>query len=234
MRNRVSVIGGLILSIVCFFLWVVAAMDYGDSVAVGVYQFASGEQSSTLVLKPDHIFLQTRRHGSNEEHSEGTWRRIGQGGISFSKEFLVVSGDEPEPDGTTFSDIHKALGLFPSLRLRQYHVLWFGKTGSNSTLIGTYTGDEPDVTATLTLNADHSFDQTVAHGTTANHATGTWRQDPSGTIRFSSSFLKTSGESLGPNELASSTDPRGNNLEIKISMSEHVVEPVFYKQLLSR
>jgi len=60
----------------------------------------------------------------------------------------VVSGDEPEPDGTTFSDMHKTLGLFVSLRLRQYHVLWYGKADSDNSVLGTYTGDEPGVPAT--------------------------------------------------------------------------------------
>jgi hypothetical protein len=31
----------------------------------------------------------------------------------------MVTGDEPEPDGTTFCDMHKTMGLFVSLRLRQ-------------------------------------------------------------------------------------------------------------------
>lgn len=60
----------------------------------------------------------------------------------------MVSGDEPEPDGTTFSDMHKTLGLFVSLRLRQYHVLWYGKADSDNSVLGTYTGDEPGVPAT--------------------------------------------------------------------------------------
>ncbi len=234
MRKPVWVIGGVLTSLACFLLWGTAAMNYGDSVAVGTYQFEHDGETSTLVLNTDHTFRQTRRLGSYEQHSQGTWRRVGEGGISFSKEFLVVSGDEPEPDGTTFSDMHKAFGLFTSLRLRQYHVLWYGKTGSANSLAGTYTGDEPGVTATLVLNADHSFSQTVAHGVNASHATGTWNQDPDGTIRFSNAFLKTSGEPLGPNELASSIDPRGSNLQVEISMSDHVIEPVFRKRLRSR
>jgi hypothetical protein len=230
MRKPVWLMGGVLISLGCFFLWGVAAMNYGSSAAIGTYHFERDGETSTLVLNPDHTFRQARWLGSHEQHSQGTWRRVGEGGISFSKDFLVVSGDEPEPDGTTFSDMHKALGLFTSLRLRQYHVLWYGKTSSDNSLAGTYTGDEPGVTATLVLNADHSFSQTIAHGLNANHATGTWSQDSDGKIRYSDAFLKTSGEPLGPNESASSIDPKGSNLQVEISMSEHVIEPVFKKR----
>jgi hypothetical protein len=157
--------------------------------------------------------------------------RIGEGGVSFSKEFLVVTGDEPEPDGTTFCDMHKLLGLFPSLRLRQYHVLWYGKTSAGGSLFVTYKGDEPNVTATLTLNEDHSFAQTLVHNDVAKHANGTWNQDSNGTIWFSKQFLKTSGESLSANELASSINPQGSNLQIEISVAQRVAEPIFHKHL---
>jgi hypothetical protein len=206
-------------------------MNYGDSVAVGKYNYEESGESSTLVLNPDHTFRQTRRFGSDERHTEGVWRRPGEGGISFSKEFLVVAGDEPEPDGTTFGDIHKTLGLFVTIRLRQYHVLWYGKNSAKESLAGTYTGDEPGVAATLVLNTDQSFTQKIVQQGISHHATGTWSQDPDGTVRFSRAFLKTSGKPLRDDETASSIDPRGSNLQIEISLAEHVSQPVFHKRL---
>jgi len=211
-------------------MWATAAMNYDDSVAVGKYGFSGGGESSTLVLKPDHTFQQAVRLGNLDQHSEGTWRRVGEGGISFSKEFLVIPGDEAEPDGTTFSDIHKTLGLFVSLRIRQYHVLWYGKKGPNSSILGEYQGDEPGVPATLVLNSDHSFVQTVTVDGVAKHATGPWSQDSEGTVIFSEAFLKTSGEPLKTDEIASSMDPQGSNLQILVSKSEHSAEPVFQKR----
>jgi len=233
MKKLAWVFGGFILA-ACFILWGVAEMDYGDGAAVGPYRFERAKESSTLILNSDHTFQQTRSIGSDEQHSAGTWRHVGEGGISFSKEFLMVSGDEPEPDGTTFSELHKAFGLFSSLRLRQYHVLWYGKVDSGKSLAGTYKGDQPGVTATLVLNADHSFSQTIALAATTNHATGTWSQDSGGTVRFSNAFLKTSGEPLQPDELASSIDPQGSNLQIEISKAANITEPVFRKTLFKR
>jgi hypothetical protein len=234
MKKSVLVSGGFLLSFACFVMWGTAALNYGDSVAVGKYRLKNGDETSTLVLNPDHTFQQTTRLGDIEQHSEGTWRRVGEGGISFSKEFLVVSGDEPEPDGTTFSDMHKTLGLFVSLRLRQYHVLWYGKADSDNSVLGTYKGDEPGVPATLVLNSDHSFDQTLTHDGVVSQANGNWNQDSNGTIEFSKAFLKTSGEPLEADEIASSMDPRGSNLQIEISKSRHTMEPVFYKRLVFR
>lgn len=232
LRRLLKVIGAIFVAVVCLFLWAVVAMDYGDGVASGTYTFTRGAETSTLVLKSNHTFQQTRRIGNVEERAAGTWRRVGQGGITFSKEFLVVTGDEPEPDGTTFCDMHKFLGMVPSLRLRQYHVLWYGKESAGDSLVGTYKGDEPNVTATLALGADHSFTQEVVQNDVNRRAVGTWEQDSNGTVLFSKQFLKTSGEALSPYETASSMDPRGSNLQIEISQSEHLAEPVFWKHLL--
>jgi hypothetical protein len=232
LRRLTKVGGAIFIAVVCLFLWAVVAMDYGDSVASGTYTFTHGEETSTLVLETNHTFRQTRRIGNVQEQAAGTWRRVGQGGISFSKEFLVVTGDEPEPDGTTFCDMHKFLGIFPSLRLRQYHVLWYGKESAGDSLVGIYKGDEPNVTATLALGADHSFTQEVVQNNVNKRAVGTWKQDSNGTVLFSKQFLKTSGEALSPYEKASSMDPRGSNLQIEISQSEHFAEPVFRKHLL--
>lgn len=231
MKKATWVTVGLIFSFVCLVMWAAAAMNYGDSVAVGKYRFVGNGESSTLVLKLDHSFQQDLQLGNMKQHGEGTWRRLGEGGIVFSKEFLIVSGDEPGPDGTTFCEMHKTVGLFVSLRLRQYHVLWYAKADSSTSARGTYTGDEPGVSATLVMNADHSFDQTLAHDGVAKHANGTWSQLANGTIEFSNAFLKTSGEPLRGDESASSMDPKGAALQIEISKSSHTAEPVFYKRL---
>lgn len=231
MKKFLKVGGGVLVTVICLLGWAVVAMDYGDSVAAGTYDFKRGSESSTLVLDRNHTFRQRRRLGNVEQQAEGTWRRVGEGGISFSKEFLVVTGDEPEPDGTTFCDMHKLLGLFPSLRLRQYHVLWYGKTSKGGSPAGTYKDDEPSVISTLTLNEDHSFVQTVTRNDNTNRASGTWNQDKNGRVWFSNQFMKNSGESLSAGESASSIDPQGSNLQVEVSLTEHTAEPIFHKRL---
>ena len=224
------IVGGVaVLTVVCLLGWAVVAMDYGDSVAAGTYYFKNGNEGSTLQLDRNHTFRQLRKLNSVETEARGTWRHVGEGGISFSKEFIAVSGDEPEPDGTTFCDMHKFLGLFTSLRLRQYHVLWYGKVGAGTSLAGQYKGDELNVIATLTLGDDHSFAQTITINNMTKRANGTWSQDKNGTVWFSNQFLKSSGESLSADESASSIDPQDSNLQIEVTMAGHKPEAIFHK-----
>ena len=148
-----------------FVLWYMIAADYGDGVASGTYHFAQDGQTATLVLKPDHRFQEELREHGETKQATGTWRRIGEGGIAFSKEFLLVTGQETGADGTAYADIHKDLGIFVSLVLRQYHVLWFGRVDDSAanTISGTYAGDEPGVSATLILKPDQTFEQSTPH-----------------------------------------------------------------------
>src|SRR5450432_2937366 len=142
--------GCLFVLVVSFVLWYIVASDYGDGVASGTYLFAQDGETSILVLNPDHSFQQELTEHGEVKRATGTWRRIGEGGIAFSSEFLIVSGQEPGADGTAYADIHKHVGLFVSLILRQYHVLWYGRVDPSptNTVSGTYAGDEPRVSAT--------------------------------------------------------------------------------------
>lgn len=233
MKNLARAGGIFLLICVCFVFWYAVAADYGDGVVSGTYHLSQDGETSTLVLKPDHSFKQELIRSGKTEHAEGNWRRVGESGISFSKEFIRVSGQELDPDGTAPGDIHKTLGFLVSLPLRQYHVLWYGRVGSSSgeTVSGTYAGDEPGVPATLVLRPDHTFEQTVSHSGVVKHATGSWSFNQSGDIIFSKAFLKTSGESLRDDETASSVNTEGsNNLQIQIAVASKSGAPTFHKR----
>jgi hypothetical protein len=75
MKKSVRASIGFLLSFACFVLWGAAAMNYGDSVAVGKYRFNGNREISTLVLKPDHSFQHDLQIGGTKGHGEGTWRR---------------------------------------------------------------------------------------------------------------------------------------------------------------
>lgn len=214
--------------------WALSALDYSDKAAVGAYRLTNNGESSTLVLKPDHTFVQVRTSVGETAHAEGRWRRLGEGGLAFSKDFLVVEGQEPGADGTRYGDLHKEFGLRASIILSQYHMLWYGKTGpsKDETLAGDYAGDEPGVSATLSLKPDNSFEQTVSSSGNTRHARGIWRLNQQGDIDFSREFLKSSGEPLKEDETASAWNPKGSNLQIKISRIPSSGAPVFRKQLL--
>ena len=232
MRKLACVAGALALSFVIFNVFWYIYADYGDSVTSGTYHLAQNGETSTLVLKPDHSFQQELSKLGRVEHAVGTWQRIGEGGVTFSEEFLTVSGQEPDPDGTAFGDLHKDLGLFVSLTLRQYHVLWYGKVDPSSSdrVFGRYAGDEEGVPATLVLKEDHTFEQAVSHLGVEKHATGTWSLNQSRDIVFSREFLQTSGEALGEGETASALDPKGSYLQIEIAMTSKSGVPTFRKK----
>ena len=230
--SRVGLIG--ILLIVLALGWFALASDYGDRVAVGAYYLKQGDESSHLILKADHTFQQDVTHHGATQRCEGEWRRIGEGGLAFSKQFLPVTGQELGADGTAYGELQKALGFFPSIALAQYHVLWYGRTDPSpgSLIAGRYAGDEEDVPATLVMNNDHTFDQQVTHGGLTRHAHGTWSVRENGDVLFSRDFLKASGEALASSEMASAWNPKGSNLQIQVAVNPSFAQPVFRKRML--
>jgi hypothetical protein len=233
--KRLLILGGcLVVLVASFVLWYMVASDYGDGVAAGTYQFAEDGESSTLVLDPDHSFQQEQREYGDVKRATGTWHRVGEGGIAFSKEFLRVSGQELGADGTAYADMHKDFGVFVSLVFRQYQVLWYGRVDRSpaNTAPGTYAGDEPGVSATLILKEDHTFEQVIHAVNVTKQAKGSWSAGQNGDINFSKDFLKASGETLRSDETASAWDPMGSNLQIQITMTSKSGVPTFRKKQL--
>jgi hypothetical protein len=109
---------GILLSIILFWVWYRVAADYGYAAVSGTYVLHGGDETSTLILRPDHIFEQELSRSGKVERAQGSWRRIGEGGIVFSKEFLNVAGQEVRPDGQADGEVKKrCLGLLLSINL---------------------------------------------------------------------------------------------------------------------
>jgi hypothetical protein len=235
MKNAVRVAGVVILLVLGVVVWYSMASNYGEGVVSGAYNLAQNGEVSTLILKRDHSFQQELIRSGNVQRAAGTWRRIGESGIAFSKEFLLISGQEPGADGTTYGDIHKAFGFRVYLTLSQYHVLWYGRVdpSSDNSIAGTYRGDEPGVLATMVVKPDHTFQQSVDHLGATKHVEGRWILNQNGDVVFSRAFLKTSGEALEEDETASAWDPKGSNLQIQIAMTSNSGIPTFRKQQFS-
>jgi len=223
--------GAILLLVAVFVCWYSIVSDYGDAVTSGTYQLVQHGETSMLVLSPDHTFHQNLNRLGVVTHATGTWHRFGQGGIAFSREFLVLSGQEPGADGMTYGHIEKKFGVLVYLLLSQYHVLWYGRTdpSATDTVSATYHGDEEGVAATLVMNADHTFEQSVGGWAKTAHAKGTWSNDQSGDIVFSREFLKASGEALSTDETATAMNPRGANLQIEVAIHSGLA-PTFRKK----
>jgi len=232
-----SVVGVVIVAWLCFGLWFAVASDYSDGVASGTYHLAQNGETSALILRPDHSFQQELDHAGTVQHAEGTWRHVSSfGGLAFSKEFLVVRGQELGANGLAYGDLNKLFGIFPgSITLKTYDIEWYGKVASvtGETISGTYAGDEEGVPATLNLKPDHTFEQTVIHSGIAKHAQGTWTLSPTGDIVFSKSFIKSTGESVREDETASTVSGIGASIQIEIAVNPKLGVPTFRKRLFS-
>lgn len=108
---------GVVLILAFLWWWYMAAADYSYRAVSGTYLFHSDEESSTLVLRRDQSFMQDLTRYGKVEHAQGTWRRVGEGGVVLSKEFLKVKGQEVRSDGQADGQIEKRFaGFFPSIR----------------------------------------------------------------------------------------------------------------------
>jgi hypothetical protein len=55
--------------------------------------------------------------GGDVQKAQGTWHRYGQAHVSFSSEFLIVSGQELNADHEAHGEFGKTAGLLPFLTL---------------------------------------------------------------------------------------------------------------------
>ena len=109
------VAGGLLLMIGVFWVWYCVAADYSYGAVSGTYTLRLNGETSTLILDKDRTFQQELSRDGKVERAQGNWRRLGEGGVVFSKELLKVSGQEVRPDGQADGEVRKRLGLFLSI-----------------------------------------------------------------------------------------------------------------------
>jgi hypothetical protein len=118
MRTVLKIVGAGALVLLVFCIWYSFTADYGYSAVSGTYAYQSNEESSVLMLRKDRVFLQERTSHGKTERAQGTWRRIGEGGIVLSAEFLPVGQINAETDGSVYGDVQKSfLELIPSIVL---------------------------------------------------------------------------------------------------------------------
>ena len=110
--------GWIFLSFAVFSIWFMVAADYGYGAVSGTYTFRQGGESSTLTLRKDRTFRQKRDREGKIECAQGNWRRIGEGGVNFSKKFLPIGQIRAESDGSIYGEVQKSfLELIPSIVL---------------------------------------------------------------------------------------------------------------------
>jgi hypothetical protein len=116
--NRIARVGGgLLLVIVLFCLWYSVAANYDYDALAGTYVFNHDGEVCTLYLRPDHTFEQQLNRSGNIGKSEGQWFRYGESHVSFSKDFLKISGEELSAAGEAHGQFEKSMFLLTSLTL---------------------------------------------------------------------------------------------------------------------
>lgn len=108
---------GILLSIILFWVWYGVAANYDYGALAGTYVFDGNREKCTLYLRPDRTFAQELSRSGEIQKSQGRWNRYGQAHVSFSNEFLKLSGEEMNADGQAHGQFDKTLGIFPTLVL---------------------------------------------------------------------------------------------------------------------
>src|ERR1039458_1820922 len=120
--------GGTFLAILLFLGWYYVAANYDYGALAGTYSFHGDDVSSTLLLRSDRSFHQEVLERGQRKVADGSWRRIGEGGVNFSKEFLRIPGAKTfteefgesygnEDDSEFYGNFEKIAGLYPILNL---------------------------------------------------------------------------------------------------------------------
>jgi hypothetical protein len=108
---------GIILLIILFCVWYSVAANYDYGALAGTYIFHGNGETCTLYLRPDRTFVQDLSRSGEIQKSQGRWDRYGEAHVSFSSEFLKLSGEEMNANGQAHGQFDKTLGIFPTLVL---------------------------------------------------------------------------------------------------------------------
>jgi hypothetical protein len=82
----------LALALVLFIGWYAVAANYNYSALAGMYVLNQDGELCLLDLRSDRSFTEELSQSGKIQRAAGTWRRYGQAHVSFSHEFLRVSG----------------------------------------------------------------------------------------------------------------------------------------------
>jgi len=108
---------GILLLIVLFWVWYSVASNYDYGSLAGTYVYQGKGEVCTLYLRPDRTFVQELSRSDGIQRSNGQWHRYGQAHVSFSNEFVKLSGEELNADGQAHGEFDKVVGLLPTLVL---------------------------------------------------------------------------------------------------------------------
>lgn len=116
-KKRTSAVAAVLLLIALFVCWYAIAANYDYGALAGTYVLNRGAEKCTLDLRSDRTFTEELVRAGSVQNAQGTWHRYGESHVSFSREFLTISGEEVNADGEAHGEFSKTLGLLPRLTL---------------------------------------------------------------------------------------------------------------------
>jgi hypothetical protein len=116
-KKRTSAVAAVLLLIALFVCWYVIAANYDYGALAGTYLLNGDVEKCTLDLRSDRTFTEELVRAGSVQKAQGTWHRYGESHVSFSREFLTVSGQEVNADGEAHGEFSKTLGVLPRLTL---------------------------------------------------------------------------------------------------------------------
>jgi len=128
MKRPAKIAAGVFAGVVLFLAWYCIATNYDYGMLSGNYTFHGNGVSASLVLRSDRSFHQEVFAAGRRKVADGNWRRVGEGGVSFSTEFLRLPGAKTfteefgmsygnEEDSEFCGHFKKILGVYPILTL---------------------------------------------------------------------------------------------------------------------
>jgi hypothetical protein len=103
--------------IALFIGWYATAANYDYRAIAGLYVLNQNGETCILDLRSDRTFTEELTRSGKVQRAHGTWHRYGESHVSFSSEFLTVSGEELNASGESHGEFAKRLGIFSILTL---------------------------------------------------------------------------------------------------------------------
>jgi hypothetical protein len=96
LNKFVSVTGATLASMVLLGFGYAVAANYGVGALAGIYVLHRDAERCTLHLWSDRTFTEELVRSGNVQKAQATWYRYGESHVSFSPEFLTISGPKSE------------------------------------------------------------------------------------------------------------------------------------------
>ena len=113
-RKLTSAIATVLLLIALFVCWYVIAVNYDYGALAGTYVLNRGSERCTLLLRSDRTFAEKLVRAGSVQKAEGTWHRYGESHVSFSREFLTISGEDVNADGERMESSARPSDSYPA------------------------------------------------------------------------------------------------------------------------